>query len=324
MSIENILTHYMPDSLVTVKSGRWILSKRPPKNPVNPWRPYAYLTERERSTDGVVENVATLFLTNKECPFQCLMCDLWKNTTDEKVPSGAIPAQIQWALKKLPPAVHIKLYNSGNFFDVEAIPTADFSSIARLLQPFKTVIVECHPRLVGKSCLNFKEMLQPDLQLAMGLEIVHPDVLNKLNKRMTLVDFKRAVEFLNRNGISSRAFILLKPPFLDEENSVLWAKRSIDFAFDVGVECCVIIPTRIGNGALDHLQKEGLFFQPRIESVEEVMEYGIQKKSGRVFADIWDIKKFSVCEKCIRQRTKRLETMNLFQSIPEPVRCVCV
>ena len=323
MSIGNILTQSMIDSVLTKKPDRWILSQRPNKNRVNPWRPYAYLTEKEGSVEGTVEDVATIFLTNKECPFRCLMCDLWKNTTDERVPYGAIPTQIQWALEKLLPAPRIKLYNSGNFFDVQAIPPEDLSSIARLLEPFKTVIVECHPRLIGESCLEFKEMLQSDLQIAMGLETVHPDVLQKLNKRMTLADYRHAVDYLSKNNISIRAFILLSLPFLNEAESVVWAKQSIDFAFELGVECCVIIPTRGGNGALDQLRGEGLFEQPRIESLEEVLEYGIEKKCGRVFADLWDIKKFSDCAKCTPLRIRRMHSMNLGQFISQPIRCDC-
>lgn len=317
------LIQSMSDVVLTETPDRWILSQRPPKNPVTPSRPYAYLMEEEPSSDGNVDKVATIFLTNKECPFRCLMCDLWKNTTDRRVPHGAIPAQIQWALQKLQRAAQIKLYNSGNFFDVQAIPPADFSAIAELLAPFKTVIVECHPRLVRKSCLEFKEMLHAELQLAMGLETVHPDILPKLNKRMTLADFRQAVEYLSQNGISVRAFILLKPPFLNEAESVLWAKRSIDFAFDLGVECCVIIPTRDGNGALDQLRLQGLFAQPRIESLEQVLEYGIRKKCGRVLADLWDIERFSVCEKCTLLRIRRIQAMNLGQFVSPPIRCDC-
>ena len=35
---------------------------------------------------------AVVFLTNRECPFRCVMCDLWMNTLDETVPRGAIAA----------------------------------------------------------------------------------------------------------------------------------------------------------------------------------------------------------------------------------------
>ncbi|MGV2341979.1 MAG UNVERIFIED_CONTAM: hypothetical protein LVR18_51130 [Planctomycetaceae bacterium] len=45
------------------------------------------------------------------------MCDLWQNTLTETVSPGLIPQQIDFALQRLPHAPHLKLYNSGNFFD---------------------------------------------------------------------------------------------------------------------------------------------------------------------------------------------------------------
>ncbi|MFQ6114088.1 MAG: radical SAM protein [bacterium] len=312
-------TSFMPKTI----DNRWILAQRPSKNPVTPWRPYAYLVEKERTEEGPVENVATIFLTNRECPFRCLMCDLWKNTTDRCVPDGAIPAQIHWALDRLSSAPHIKLYNSGNFFDTNAIPPKDMPQIAKLFEPFKTVLVECHPRLINKRCLAFRDLLLPKLRVAMGLETVHPEVLKRLNKRMTLEDFERATDYLTKNDILVRVFILLRPPFLNEVQGVIWAKRSIDFAFAIGVECCVIIPTRGGNGALERLQEQGLFCPPRIESLEKVLEYGIGLKYGRVFADLWDIEKFSRCDKCLAQRIQRMRQMNFTQVIAQPVRCSC-
>lgn len=301
----------------------WIVGQRPEKNSVSHEQPYACFVEKERMPNGQVEDVATLFLTNKECPFHCLMCDLWKNTTDHRVPEGAILVQIEWALEKLPEADHIKLYNSGNFFDRQAIPPSDIPMIADLLNSFKTVTIENHPRLVDTRCLKFQELLKPDLHVAMGLETIHPKILERLNKQMTLEDFKRATHFLTNNDISVRAFILLRPPFLSEEEGVKWAKRSIDFAFSAGVECCVIIPTRAGNGALELLQEARLFSPPRIESLEEVLEYGLQLKFGRVFADLWDIDIFSRCEECRVRRVHRMEQMNITQELAPPIYCDC-
>src|SRR5579862_5481994 len=117
-----------------------ILSLRGDKQPVDPWRPHACFVEPERTAAGTIEDVATIFLTNRECPFRCLMCDLWKYTTDERVPDGAIPAQIAWALRQLPPARHVKLYNAGNFFDAQAIPPSDRPAIAQLVAGFQTVV----------------------------------------------------------------------------------------------------------------------------------------------------------------------------------------
>jgi radical SAM enzyme (TIGR01210 family) len=315
----------MPSTSNLPEAGgdRWILAQRPAKAALDPWRPHAILVEPERTQRGTVEDVATVFLTNRECPFRCLMCDLWKYTTDQRVPDGAIAAQVEYALSQLPPAQHIKLYNAGNFFDAQAIPPGDLPRLAELVRSFETVIVECHPLLVGLRCLAFRDMLRPRLQMALGLETVHPDVLARLNKRMTLEDFDRAIRFLGNHGIDSRAFILLKPPFLDEAEGSYWARRSIEYAFDRGVECCVVIPTRAGNGAMERLQEQGLFTPPRLESLEETSAFGIELGRGRVFADLWDIEKLFICRDCGPARAERLRTMNLTQTVPQPIPCAC-
>jgi radical SAM enzyme (TIGR01210 family) len=313
----------MSENLEANLNKKWIVSNRGKKNTVDPQRPYGWLVEKERTVSGEIEDTAIIFLSNRECSFHCLMCDLWKNTTVEPVPVGAIPNQIEWALSQMPAVKHLKLYNSGSFFDERAIPEADYRKIASLVNHFDRVIVESHPKLINEKSLRFRDLLVPELQVALGLETVHPETLLKLNKQMTLEDFSNSVSYLSRNGIRSRAFILLRPPFLSESEGMYWAKRSIDFAFDVGVECCTVIPVRAGNGAMDLLMKKGDFSLPDIHSLETVLEYGIGLGAGRVFADVWDLELFSKCKKCIDQRTRRLTSMNLSQSINKPVVCTC-
>jgi len=304
-------------------TDRWILEKRGGKNAVDPLKPYGWLVEKERTPSGKIEDTAIIFLTNRECQYHCLMCDLWKNTTDTSVPPGSIPQQIELALGQMPGARHLKLYNSGSFFDERAIPVEDYERIASLVSGFETVIVESHPRFVNEKCLRLRDMLKPDLQVAMGLETVHPEILRTLNKRMTLEDFENTVKFLSGHAIRSRAFILLRPPFLSETDGVYWAERSVDFAFKAGIECCTVIPVRPGNGAMDRLMKDGYFTPPRIQSLETVLEYGIGLQSGRVFADTWDLEQFSSCTECLTQKKDRLMNMNLHQEIYGKITCSC-
>lgn len=313
----------MSENHEVIFNNKWIVSNRGNKNVVDPQRPYAWLVEKEHSVSGEIEDTAIIFLTNSECPFHCLMCDLWKNTTDKSVPVGAIPNQIEWALEQMPTVKHLKLYNSGNFFDQRAIPEKDYNRIASLVSSFETVIVESHPKLINEKCLRLRDMLKPELQVALGLETVHPEILPKLNKQMTLNDFSKSIDFLTQNEMLSRAFILLRPPFLSETEGIYWAKKSIDFAFSNGVECCTIIPVRAGNGALDLLMEKGDFNMPDIHSLESVLEYGISLNTGRVFADTWDLELFSNCNTCFDKRVERLTTMNLDQRITDPVNCLC-
>jgi radical SAM enzyme (TIGR01210 family) len=292
----------------------WVLARRPPRNRVSPDRPYAWLVEPEPAAHGAVVDVATLFLTNRECPFRCLMCDLWKNTLETSVAPGQIPEQIRWGLAQLPPARHLKLYNSGNFFDPLAIPPEDYAEMAELAAPFDRLIVECHPRLIGRRFHEFRRLLSTELEVAMGLETVHPDILPRLNKRMTLDDFAGAVRTLREVGARVRAFILVRPPFLSEEEGLEWARRSLDYAFAQGVECCTLIPTRAGNGAMEELAQSGLFAPPSLATLEQALEYGLSKRQGRVFVDLWDIEKISPNDENRRARVERLARMNLTQT----------
>jgi len=306
-----------------VLNSNWIVSNRPDRNKIDPFKPYDWLVEKERSASGDIVDTGIIFLSNKECSFRCLMCDLWKNTTTESVPVGAIPEQIKWALEKMPEAKQIKLYNSGSFFDKKSIPVEDYGAIASLVSNFETVVVEAHPKLIDQRCIEFRDMLKPSLEVAIGLETVHPEILKKLNKQMTVDDFVNSVKYLGNHEIKTRAFILLRPPFMNEEEGVYWAKKSLDLAFDAGVDCCTIIPVRPGNGAMDILMKDGEFERPDLSSLEEVLDYGISLKAGRVFADTWDLEQFSNCPICFHQRSYRLNNINQTQSYNAVVDCSC-
>lgn len=282
---------------------RWIVARRDERAELDPRRPWAFFVEEERSKDGEVVPVATVFLTNRECPWRCLMCDLWKNTLAESAPSGAIPEQIDYALARLPAARQIKLYNSGSFFDARAIPAEDYPAIAERVRSFERVIVENHPALVGEAAVRFRDLVGRPLEIAMGLETVHPEILQKLNKRMTVEQFRGAADFLRANGIDLRVFILVKPPFMREEEAVEWSARSVDFAFDCGATAITLIPTRGGNGAVEELG----FAPPRLETLEAAFEYGLGLRRGRVFVDLWDVRSDDPA------RLERLRELNLRQ-----------
>ena len=126
----------------------------------------------------------------------------------------------------------------------------------------------------------------------MGLETIHPEVLPALNKSMTTDDFRRAAEFLRGNDTDVRTFVLLRPPFLSEEEGIEWAIRSVDFALESGSRVVAVIPTRPGNGATDKLATEGHFKMPRLRSLEQVIDHFVNDVRGVVTADLWDLHLF--------------------------------
>jgi radical SAM enzyme (TIGR01210 family) len=304
----------------------WILAQRPPlPSAPDPDAPRGVFLERERLVSGAVVDSGVVLLTNRECPWRCLMCDLWKDTTRDSVPEGAIPRQVELAVRTwsesgtLP--VQVKLYNSGSFFDPGAIPPADYAPVARRIAFARHVVVESHPLLVGDRARTLRDLLSGSLEVALGLETAHPEVLERLNKGFDLAQFARAAGFLAAERISLRVFILVNPPFLDGQSGLEWAVKSAEFAFSCGAGSVVLIPTRAGNGAMERLRESGEFVPPTLATLEAAQGAALALGRGRVFADTWALEPFSTCPHCFAARRERLETVNLTQRDVPPVRC---
>jgi radical SAM enzyme (TIGR01210 family) len=293
-------------------SSSWVRSLRAPRRPIDPWEPLGHLWEEERTPDGGTLPALTVFLAGAECLFTCVFCDLWRETLDGPTPPGALPEQIRKALAAAGPLekpAALKLYNASNFFEPRAVPPEDEEAILDLAAPFARVTVECHPRLIGDRCLRFAERLAGRLEVAMGLETIHPEALPRLNKGVTLDDFDRAAETIQKAGIGMRAFVLVSPPFVPPAEAVDWAFRSAAHAFERGAERVTLIPVRGGNGAMEALRDAGDFTPPRLDQLEEALERCLDL-DGIVTADLWDARRFADCPDCADTRLARLDRMN--------------
>lgn len=303
-----------PTEAVRVPGSGWIRRLRPPKEPVDPWRPLGHLWELEREVEGGTVPTLTVFLAGAECRFTCVFCDLWRRTLDGPTPRGAVAAQLRQALREAgppPKAAAIKLYNASNFFDARAVPEDDHPELIELLRGFARVTVECHPRLVGERCLRFARRLAGRLEVALGLETVNPVALPLLNKRMRLDDFDRAAAKLLTAGIAVRAFVLLSPPYAAPGEAVGWAVRSVRYAVERGARRVSIIPVRAGNGALDALERSGQFVPPTLEQLESALDQCVEVTGAVVTADLWDAARLATCAACGPRRLDRLARMNL-------------
>ena len=310
---------------------QFILSRRPPRAIHDPWQAHGVTAELEPDASGALVDVITVFLTGRECPWRCAMCDLWQFTTEAATPGGAIPHQIRAALGGRMPESHrwhVKLYNAGSFFDPQAVPPSDYKAIARAIRGAARVVVEAHPSLVGPRVDDWLEALHEAspasptaLEVGMGLETAHPDALERLNKRMSTASFAEAASELRRRSVSLRAFVLVAPPFVPVSEQAEWLVRSVDFAFECGATAVSLIPTRGGNGAMDALAAEGLFTRPTLDAVEEGMDAALARGRGRVFVDLWELDHLASCDACYPGRRSRLAAMNLVQRPAPRVLC---
>ena len=312
--------------------ARWSSARirrlRPARAGVAPDRALAHAWETERRASGGERRALTVFLAGAECPFTCLFCDLWRHTLETPTAPGAIPAQLARALEEAGPAPGgsaLKLYNASNFFDRRAVPPADDARIAALCRGFEHVTVECHPRLLGERAERFGEAIDGRLEVAMGLETVHPDVFPRLNKGMTREDFDDAVAWARERRLGTRAFVLIGLPWVPAVEFASWAAASAGHAARLGVDRVSLIPLRPGNGALDALARGGELEPVRLEHVEDALAGALAAAGPRtvVEADPWDLERLATCADCGPRRIERLRWANLAQTAPPPVPCAC-
>jgi archaeosine synthase beta-subunit len=312
-----------------IERDRFVLDRRGPRPSHDPWRHQGVLVEDEPAGDGRAVRVATIFLTGRECPWRCVMCDLWRHTTPADTPPGALLRQLDDALAalrrqgRLPE--HVKLYNAGSFFDPRAVPECDYAGIADRLSGFTHVVVESHPALIGERVGRLTGALAgaarggrgPTLEVAMGLETSHAGALDRLNKGFTPDRFARAAERLRAQHVSLRTFLLVGVPFIAAARQQESIARSVSFAFDCGSSVVSLIPTRSGNGALEAIG----FEPPTLDALETALEQALQTRRGRVLADLWDLRRLALCGGCFDARHDRLRRMNLEQRVLPPIEC---
>ena len=292
---------------------------------VDPWKPHGAIVEDERAVSGTIERSLTVFLAGAECPFTCSFCDLWRWTLDGPTPRGAIPVQLGRALEGLRGSLpeRLKLYNASNFFDRRAVPPEDLPRIAELAVPFRAVTVESHASMIGADVLAFQALLTGTLEVAMGLETIHPAAMAHLNKRLDLARFDRAVAFLGEHRIDVRAFVLLGAPYVPAAESIEWTVRTVEYAAARGAARIAIIPVRGGNGELERLQALGDFTPPTLAQLERALEQCLPIRSAVITADTWDIERLPACQTCRAERIARIQSMNHSPSPESPPRVPC-
>jgi radical SAM enzyme (TIGR01210 family) len=302
---------------------RRIRSLRPPKVHADPYTAHGFLIEDERRPHGKTERALTVFLAGAECPFTCSFCDLWRFTIDGPTPRGALTGQLDRVLQSIAGTVpdRLKLYNASNFFDQRAVPPEDVVGIATLAEPFAAVTVESHANTIGLQAAAFARQIRGRLEVAVGLETIHPVASAQLNKRLDLARFDWAARFLSDNGVDLRVFVLLGAPYVRAEESVAWTARTVEYAVERGASVVSIIPVRGGNGEMERLQALGHFTRPTLSQLEAALDECLLFPHTVVTADLWDVELLSACRHCKSERVERLRRLNVSGRAESRIAC---
>ena len=237
-------------------------------------------TEQERFGDQVVDALVVILKT-RGCTWAlqggCTFCGYVNDSMVRKVTGDHMLAQMAFALSqnyKGQPVV--KIYTSGSFLDdTEVAREAQPQLLAMLPEPVRKVTVEAqthHATREKLAAVRGALRAEVELEVAFGLESAHEPVLAySVNKDDRFSDFIAACAHAREAGVRTKAYIMLKPPFLTEREAI---EDTVSTALQAAPHCDMlsINPCNVQNRTLvERLWRRGLYRSPWLWSVAEVL-----------------------------------------------------
>jgi hypothetical protein len=241
----------------------------------------------------------------------CTMCGhLAKQLrSDEDISDEAYLHQFNEEFNKIDfrEAPLLNLYNNGSFLnDIEISPGARIGILKKIGQEknIKMLVLETRPEFVTEDKIKEVKKWVPDkhVEMAMGLEIKN-DVYRTIciNKGFSLQQFDEAARII-RKHIHFRTYVLLKPPFLTERESIENAVETIEHAFNLGAATVSLEACTIQDFTLvAALHENNIYSTPWLWSIIEVIKR--VKTPGKLITGLFQFypspsKTPFNCEKC--------------------------
>lgn len=188
--------------------------------------------------------------------------DVWRVVAEENVP-------LEW----------LRIYQEGNYtnlHEMDGLSQQVILQLATRIKGVKKVTIEARPEYLKEESVKALASISiasgVEIEVGMGVEAQDRVVRNVLiNKQGSNSTFSAATSLLSDYGISSLAYVLLKPPFLTEIEAIEEAEKTVRFAAEAGFSRISFEPMSIHAYTLiDALASLDLYSPPWLWSVVEV------------------------------------------------------
>ena len=213
----------------------------------------------------------------------CTMCGYSRDTLGRSATPAELTEQLSRALARYHDEPYVKVYTSGSFLDDREV---DAASRERIVSAFsgraRRFLLETLPEFATAENLRpLRAAFSGELEVALGLESTDPVVLSKyVHKSAAPEEYLSAADRVRALGLRAKAYLLLKPPYLTESESVDDVVRSIEEAA-AHFETISINPVHIQNGTVvEWLFRRGRYRPPWLWSVVDALQRGARVRGA--------------------------------------------
>jgi archaeosine synthase beta-subunit len=233
----------------------------------------------ERLPDGTFCEATTVIFRTRGCVWWwnsgCTFCGYFNDVRDDVTVDNLMA---QWQAAKdqtnnFEGSEVIKVYTSGTFFeDRENPPEWQEHILRETHERGLRLIVEARAEMCTPEKMAWVAERHPGCVIAIGLEAYDDEVLKfHCNKGFSIKQWNRAVEVLRENKLEVKTYLLFKPPFMSESDSLThcieWIRKVGPLSDEVSVN-----PMNIQrNTIVDRLFRHREYRPPWLWSLVEMI-----------------------------------------------------
>ncbi len=252
-------------------------------------KPVSFWSEKDAINGKIVDAFVIIFRT-KGCSWAllsgCTMCgyfndSMWKTVSDED-----IIYQFEKAMNSYSNQKFVKIFTSGSFLDDKEISSKVRNKIlSRLAENADKISVESRPEYINDKKLSeiSKIIKEKTFEIGIGLETANDEIREKhLNKGFTFEKYKKASKLLKKYNFKIKTYVLIKPPFLTEKESIKDAIDTVEKIKKI-TDTISFNPTNIQKNTLvEYLWKRRQYRPAYLFSIIEIL-----KKSKKIAPNVF-------------------------------------
>ena len=241
-------------------------------------RPVKFWKEKDVLNNKVTDSFVIIFRT-KGCSWSinsgCTMCGYFNDCAKVEVSDEDLLNQFNLAYEKYNGEIIVKIFNSGSFLDDNEIsPKIRLNILKKISETADKISIESRPEYITyKKIKDIKKIIGSTIfEIGVGLETSNDFVREySLNKGFNFSEYEKAIDILKLNEFRIKTYVLIKPPFLTEKESIKDCIQTVKDIKDL-TDMISFNPTNVQRNTLvEYLWKRKQYRPAWLWSVRDIL-----------------------------------------------------